>query len=233
MAVLYRHEYLRGRRASGVPIARGVLSMTINVGIYIYNDVEVLDFAGPFEVFSTASRVKARMDSKLQDLFNVFTIGENMSPVHARGGLQVMPKYQISDHPEINILIIPGGIVNDELEKKHLISWIVTCSDIADITASVCTGAFLLAKAGLLDSKAATTHWEDIDDLRSMFPNIEIKNDVRWIDEGHIVTAAGISAGIDMSLHIVSRVADTDLAMRTARQMEFDWTRRGYTVNGQ
>ncbi len=198
--------------------------MTINVGIYIFNDVEVLDFAGPFEVFSTATRVKARSDAELQYLFNVFTIGEKMSPIYARGGLQVVPKYHIADHPEINLLIIPGGIVNDELKKNHLISWIAASSDIADITASVCTGAFLLAKAGLLESKAATTHWEDINDFRSMFPGIEIKKDVRWVDEGRIVTAAGISAGIDMSLHIVSRVMDKDLAVRTARQMEFDWT---------
>ena len=199
--------------------------MTINVGIYIYNDIEVLDFAGPFEVFSTASRVKARIDPNLHDLFNVFTIGEKMTSIFARGGLQIVPKYHISDHPQINLLIIPGGIVTDELEKDHVISWIVASSDIADITASVCTGAFLLAKAGLLKSRAATTHWEDINDFRTMFPDIEIKKDVRWVDEGHVVTAAGISAGIDMSLHMVSRVANKDLAIRTARQMEFDWTR--------
>ena len=199
--------------------------MTINVGIYIYNDVEVLDFAGPFEVFSTASRVKARIEPGSDDLFNVFTIGEKMTAIFARGGLQVVPKYHISDHPEINLLIIPGGIVNDELEKDHLIYWIAASSDITEITASVCTGAFLMAKAGLLESKAATTHWEDINDFGLMFPDIEIKKDVRWVDEGHIVTAAGISAGIDMSLHIVSRVADEDLAVLTARQMEFDWTR--------
>jgi transcriptional regulator GlxA family with amidase domain len=198
--------------------------MTINVGIYIYNEVEVLDFAGPFEVFSTASRVKARIDLDLPDLFNVFTISEKMNPVFARGGLQIVPKYNISNHPKINLLIIPGGIVTDELKKAHVISWIVASSDIADIIGSVCTGAFLLAKAGLLKSKAATTHWEDINDLRSMFPDIEIKKDVRWVDEGNVVTAAGISAGIDMSLHLVSRVANKDLADRTAKQMEFDWT---------
>jgi transcriptional regulator GlxA family with amidase domain len=199
--------------------------MATNVGVYIYNDVEVLDFAGPFEVFSTASRVKARINPKSHALFNVFTVGEKMDPICARGGLQVVPRYPISEHPEINILVIPGGIVNNELEKDHLIDWIAASSEIADITASVCTGAFLLAKAGLLESKAATTHWEDINDLRMMFPDIDIKKDVRWVDEGHIVTAAGISAGIDMSLHIVSRVADEDLAVLTARQMEFDWTR--------
>jgi len=199
--------------------------MTINVGIYIYNEVEVLDFAGPFEVFSTASRVKIRMDTALPDLFNVFTVGEKMAPVLARGGLKIVPRYHISDHPKINLLIIPGGIVSDELEKEHLISWIKESSGAADITASVCTGAFLLGEAGLLQSKAATTHWEDIPDLVSMLPDIQIKRDVRWVDEGNVVTAVGISAGIDMSLHLVSRLDSKNLAVRTAKQMEYDWTR--------
>lgn len=197
----------------------------MNVGIYIYNEVEVLDFSGPFEVFSTASRVKERMNTDLPVFFNVFTIGEKETPILARGGLKIVPKYTISDHPKINLLIIPGGIVSEELEKEHLISWIRESSSVADITASVCTGAFLLAKAGLLQSKAATTHWEDISDLCSMFPDIEIKKDVRWVDEGNVVTAAGISAGIDMSLHLVSRLDSKDLAIKTAKQMEFDWTR--------
>ena len=198
--------------------------MTFNVGIYIYNEIEVLDFAGPFEVFSTASRVQDRMDPDMPDLFDVFTISDNMNPIFARGGLQIVPKYSISGHPKINLLIIPGGIVSEELKKEHLISWIKESSNGADITSSVCTGAFLLAKAGLLRSKAATTHWEDIPDLVSMFPDIEIKKDVRWVDEGNIVTSAGISAGIDMCLYLVSRVVSSDLAVRTAKQMEFDWT---------
>ena len=199
--------------------------MTINVGIYLYNEVEVLDFAGPFEVFSTASRVNARISPGSDKLFNVFTVAEDTNPLVARGGLQIVPKHSISEHPEINLLIIPGGIVTDELVKDHIVNWIITSSNIASITGSVCTGAFLLAKAGLLKSKAATTHWEDIDDLRSMFPEINIKENVRWVDEGQIVTSAGISAGIDMSLHLISRAADNDLAIRTARQMEFDWTK--------
>jgi len=198
--------------------------MTMNIGIFLYNEVEVLDFAGPFEVFSTASRVNARISPESNDLFNVFTVAEDQTPLIARGGLQVIPKYSISRHPEINVLIIPGGIVTDELVKDHIVSWILNSSKIADITGSVCTGAFLLAKAGLLKSKRATTHWEDIDDLISMFPDIKIKKNVRWVDEGPIVTAAGISAGIDMSLHLISRVANENLAVLTAKQMEFDWT---------
>lgn len=197
--------------------------MAINVGIYIYDKVEVLDLAGPFEVFTTASRVKTRMDSDANDFFTVFTIGERLRPIIARGGLELLPKYQISDHPEINVLIVPGGIVDDELEKRDLISWIKNTSSFTQITASVCTGAFLLAKAGLLRSISATTHWEDIDEFESMFPDTKTNRDARWVDEGHVVTSAGISAGIDMSLHLVSRLDNMDLAFRTARQMEYDW----------
>jgi transcriptional regulator GlxA family with amidase domain len=199
--------------------------MAISVGIFLYNDVEVLDFAGPFEVFSTASRVKARMDPDSDDLFNVVTIGETNAAIHARGGLRVMPKYTISDHPPIHLLIIPGGVVTAELDKAHVVEWIAACSAKTEITASVCTGAFLLAKAGLLNAKRATTHWEDIHDLRTTFPDLDVKSNVPWIDEGHVVTSAGISAGIGMSLHLVSRLATEGLAVRTARQMEFDWKR--------
>lgn len=199
--------------------------MNINVGIFLYNEIEVLDFAGPFEVFSTASRVNSRISENSKNLFNVFTVAEDQNPVIARGGLRVIPNHSISDHPEINILIIPGGIVTDELEKDHITSWILNSSDVAEITASVCTGAFLLAKAGLLKSKRATTHWEDMDDLISMFPDIKIKKNVRWVDEGQIITAAGISAGIDMSLYLVSRMTDNKIAQLTAKQMEFDWTK--------
>jgi len=198
--------------------------MTINVGIYIYDKVEVLDFAGPFEVFSTASRVKARMDTEEQNFFTVFTTGEELTPIRARGGLQILPKYQISDHPEIDLLIIPGGLVSDGLEKENIIAWIKETSNATTITASVCTGAFLLARAGLLQSKSATTHWDDINEFGTMFPEINIKRNVRWVDEGNVVTSAGISAGIDMSLHLVSRLVSMDLAHRTAKQMDFDWT---------
>lgn len=197
----------------------------MNVGIYLYNEVEVLDFAGPFEVFSTASRVHARRSPESDRLFNVFTVAEEQNPVIARGGLRIVPGYGISEHPEIDVLVIPGGIVTDELAKDPVVSWIRKSSEMAEITASVCTGAFLLAKAGLLKSRRATTHWENIDDFISMFPDIEIQRDVRWVDEGRIVTSAGISAGIDMSLHVVSRAADENLAVLTAKQMEFDWTK--------
>lgn len=199
--------------------------MTMNVGLYLFNQVEVLDFAGPFEVFSTASRVKLRQDLEAGEPFSVFTIGETGQSIHARGGLEVKPNYFFNNHPNINLLIIPGGVVTEEMNKNAVIEWIATISAQADIVASVCTGAFLLAKAGLLSGKSATTHWEDIADLKTMFPDVNVIKNRRWIDEGRIVTAAGISAGIDMSLHLVSRCAGEDLAVKTANQMEFDWTK--------
>jgi len=199
--------------------------MTINVGIYLFNQVEVLDFAGPFEVFSTASRVKLRLDQDADEPFRVFTISETGQNIHARGGLEVKPNYHFNNHPNINLLIIPGGVVTEEINKEDVIEWIINKSTMPGIVASVCTGAFLLAKAGLLSCKSATTHWEDITDFKSMFPDLNVIENKRWIDEGQIVTSAGISAGIDMSLHLVSRFEGDDLAVKTAKQMEFDWTK--------
>jgi transcriptional regulator GlxA family with amidase domain len=197
--------------------------MTRNVGIFLFYDVEVLDFAGPFEVFSTASRVKQRLEPDAPEPFKVRTIGKNTRGVAARGSLMVVPFDDFEIHDPVDVLIVPGGIVTKELERRDTIEWIAKVASTAELTASVCTGAFLLAKAGLLDGKTVTTHWEDIADLRAMFPALTVKENVRWVDEGNIITSAGISAGIDMSLHIVARLEGEELAVKTARQMEFDW----------
>ena len=144
--------------------------------------------------------------------------------MRARAGLSVFPDYDFSHHPEINLLIIPGGVVTAELARHEVIQWIINTSKQSKLTASVCTGAFLLAQAGLLDGKLATTHWEDIEELKSMFPSVKVQTNQRWVDEGKLITSAGISAGIDMSLHLVERLAGRALAARTARQLDFDWT---------
>lgn len=198
-----------------------------NVGIFLFSEIEVLDFAGPFEVFTTATRVAARQNPQHEPVFSVFSIAETQQTVRARAGLQFVPDFSFDAHPPIDLLIIPGGVVSAELAKPDVIDWISRSVVSATITASVCTGAFLLAKAGVLSSQQATTHWEDIDDLKNAFPSLDVINDVRWVDEGSVVTSAGISAGIDMSLHLVSRIAGIQLAERTARQMEFEWTRNG------
>ncbi|GAB4436015.1 MAG: DJ-1/PfpI family protein [Anaerolineae bacterium] len=197
--------------------------MTRIVGIYLFDNVEVLDFAGPFEVFSTARRMALRLEPQSAPLFEVVTIADAPRPVFARAGLTVLPRHGITGHPPLDILLVPGGVVTAELERDHIIRWIERTAAAAEITASVCTGAFLLARAGLLAGRPATTHWEDIPDLQQMFPDVAVQPDARWVDTGPVVTAAGISAGIDMSLHLVARLHGAALAQKTARQMEFDW----------
>ena len=197
--------------------------MPLNVGIYLYDEVEVLDFAGPFEVFSTASRVRSRLEPASPQLFNVFTIGRDDGPIQARGNLNVLPTFSLADHPSIDLLIVPGGVVTAELEKQDVIQWIQQTAGQASLTASVCTGAFLLAQAGLLQGKTVTTHWEDLADLQTMFSELTVQAEQRWIEQGNLITSAGISAGIDMSLHLVSLLVDHELALKTARQMEYDW----------
>ena len=197
--------------------------MTISVAIFVFPDVEVLDFAGPYEVFTTASRVFKRKNTSEPDPFSVFTVAREIGTIRARAGLVVTPDYTFTNHLPIDLLIIPGGIVADELETPAVRQWIKRTAAITTLTASVCTGSFLLAQAGLLEGKSATTHWEDVGDLKAMFPSLTVIEHRRWVDEGAIVTAAGISAGIDMSLHLVARLCSRELALNTARQMDFDW----------
>jgi transcriptional regulator GlxA family with amidase domain len=192
----------------------------VNIGIYIYNQAEVLDFSGPFEVFSTASRV-----CENDEPFNVFLIGEFGETVTARSGYKVIPNYGFHNHPKVDVLIIVGGVHTDEMNKARVIEWISQQAKISTIVAAVCTGAFLLAQAKVLQTQKVTTHWEDIPDLRRMFPNLDVIEGVRWVDEGNLITSGGISAGIDMSLHLVSKLYGDALADKTAKQMEFVWTK--------
>ena len=197
----------------------------MNVGIYVYDEVEVLDFAGPYEVFTTAARVKARHAERpnTPKLFDVLLIAEQEGFARARANFNVQPHFTIQKHPDIDVLIVPGGVHTHELEKPNVIEWIAKISQQTKLTASVCTGAFLLAKAGVLQSQSCTTHWEDIPDLRAMFPALDVKEETPWVDNGRIVTSAGISAGIEMALHLVTKLADKELAEKTARQMEYTW----------
>ncbi|WP_085315432.1 DJ-1/PfpI family protein [Derxia lacustris] len=197
--------------------------MTTTVAIYLFPEVEVLDFAGPYEVFTTATRVARKLDPAAPEPFTVYTVAREPRPVQARAGLFVMPDATFDSHPPAELLIVPGGVVTTELQRPEVIDWLRRIAAGAAITASVCTGAFLLARAGLLAGRACTTHWEDIADLRAMFPGLDVREGRRWIDEGSIVSSAGISAGIDMSLHLVERLAGRDLALATARQMDIDW----------
>ncbi len=191
----------------------------MNIGIYIYEQAEVLDFSGPYEVFSTASRLLAGNEA-----LTPFLIAESANLVTARAGYQVMPHYSIYNHPRLDVLIIAGGVHDQEMTKPPVIEWIAKQSEHVSITASVCTGAFLLAQAEVINQHKVTTHWQDIDELQRSFSHLNVVKGKRWVDEGNIVTSGGISAGIDMSLHLVSRLYSLVLAENTAKQMEFSWT---------
>lgn len=189
----------------------------MNIGIYVYEDAEVLDFAGPYEVFATAARLDRSLD------LAVFLIGESVAPVLARNGFGVLPQYSIDGHPPLEVLVVPGGVHTVELNKQPVIDWIAGQAESARWISSVCTGAFLLARAGLLNGRRVTTHWEDIADLRRDFPMLEVVENSRWVEDGNRITSAGIAAGIDMSLYLLSRLTSVELAARTARQMEYPW----------
>jgi transcriptional regulator GlxA family with amidase domain len=199
--------------------------MTMVVGIYLFAGVEVLDFAGPFEVFTTASRVAGRRRMISEAPFEVVTIAAEARIVSARAGLLVQPHYDFANHPALDILIVPGGDVTAPLASPTAIAWVKAASP--PLIASVCSGALILGKAGRLDGLTATTHWADLDELREMLPQTRVVGDRRWVDEGRIATSAGISAGIDLSLHLVERFCSGELARATARQMEYDWREPG------
>jgi len=192
----------------------------MNIGILLFDDVEVLDFCGPFEVFSVAAEIGAASGGAPP--FTVFTLAERAGLVRTAGGLKVQPDYTIDDHPPINLLLVPGGWgTRREADNPRLIDWIRAQDAQTELTTSVCTGAFLLGRAGLLQGHQVTTHWGSIERLRRELPGVTVLEDARFVDEGKIVTSAGISAGIDMALHLVARLQGEDLAHQTARQMEY------------
>ena len=196
---------------------------SLQVGIYVYDEAEVLDFAAPYEVFSTASRVHARHAPDEPPPFSVCLIAETLRPVVARAGFVVHPRFSTQEHPALDVLVVPGGVHPGEMAKDHVIAWIARQHATTQLTASVCTGSFLLARAGVLAGEEATTHWEDCADLSREFPALVVRRDRRWTEAGRVMTSAGISAGLDMSLRIVARFGGEDLAKRTARQIDYPW----------
>jgi len=193
---------------------------SIEVGILIFPDVEELDFTGPLEVFSVAGRI---VRGQRHPPFRVSTIAADAAVVPARHGLAVLPRARFAEHPAPDLLIVPGGVMDQPLGDRAALDWVRATTESAALTASVCTGAFMLAEIGLLDGLSATTHWEDIADLKRQYPRVNVLEDVPYVDEGAVVTSAGISAGIGMSLHLVGRILGRDAALRTARQMQYDW----------
>jgi transcriptional regulator GlxA family with amidase domain len=193
-----------------------------NVAILIFDDVEVLDFAGPFEVFSVTGR------SRDVRPFNVYTVAEHKGEVLARNNLSINPRCTIHDCPPADVVVVPGGWgTRREMNNTVVINWIRHVSADAELVLSVCTGALLLGKAGLLENLPATTHFQGFDLLAQISPTTAVERNRRFVDAGKVITSAGISAGIDMSLHVVSRLLGAETARETAHYMEYRWEGEG------
>ena len=190
-------------------------------GIVIFKDVEVLDFCGPYEVFSIA-RLNEQKRREAPSPFNVFLVAETKGPLMAAGGMKVLPDYDLDDCPVLDILVVPGGWgTRKEMNNERLLGWIAERSRQVQILASVCTGALLLGKAGLLDGRRATTHWRSLDWMQELFPKTRVERQLHFVEDGDLFTSAGISAGIDMALKVVARCYGDAIARATARHMEY------------
>jgi len=189
-----------------------------NVAIFIFDDVEVLDFAGPFEVFNVAGEV---VDPKP---FNTYTVALTEQSIKARGRLNITPHYSIDSCPDPDIILLPGGDGRRRIMKdERVLSWIVRHIDNLEKLLSVCTGAFFIAHSGLLDGLSATTHHGAFSEFRESFPDIKLIEDKRYVDNGKVITAGGISAGIDMSLYVVEKLLGKESLALTLEEMEWQW----------
>jgi transcriptional regulator GlxA family with amidase domain len=197
-----------------------------NLAIYIFDDVEVLDFAGPFEVFSVCGRNSGDVVP-----FNVYTVAEK-PVVIARNNFVITPTYQLTNCPKPDIFLIPGGggYSSDgspfgsrkEMVNSSLLEWIKEQNKTSELVLSVCTGSLILAKAGLLHGLSAPTHHQAVEKMREIAPDTKILPEERWVDNGRIILSAGVSAGIDMSLYVISKLLGKTLADETARYMQYD-----------
>ncbi|GAB5493536.1 MAG: DJ-1/PfpI family protein [Phototrophicaceae bacterium] len=191
-----------------------------HVAIMIFDDIEVLDFAGPYEVFNVTGEL-----NKPSPL-NVFTVAESNSPVRTRGQLSVNPNYSIYNMPKADILLIPGGAgCRALLTKPHILEWVQEQAEQVEHLLSVCTGSLVLAKAGLLDGLEVTTHHDNLDDLEMLVDDTAtIIRDKRYVDTGKIVMSGGVSAGIDMSLYIIQKLFGNQVLAKTLTEMEYPYT---------
>ncbi len=190
----------------------------LSICFYLQDGVEILDFAGPMEVFSYAG-------------FKIFTVSKTKKPIVSQGILKVIPDYDIKNAPQADILAFFGGNAGTASGDPEVMDWVKTRKP--SYYFSVCTGAFILGKAGLLDNRTATTFHSSIENLKKEFPKSKVLSDVRFVDNGNVITTAGISAGIDGALHLVAKLKGEEIAKNTAYYMEYDkWVpNEGLIVN--
>ncbi len=180
------------------------------VAILIFDGVQIIDYTGPYEVFGQAG-------------FEVFTVAEKVEPITTAMGMRVIPSYDFSNHPSANILLIPGGEVPQHQDKPNVIKWIRENTARAEAVLSVCNGAFFLAKAGLLDGLEATTFASLIEGLQAAAPKAKIVSNKRFVDNGKIITSAGLSSGMDGALHVVAKLVGKGWAQTVATNLEYNW----------
>jgi len=195
--------------------------MRKRVGILIFPAVEVLDFCGPYEVFSVARLDEERRRTESSP-FEVLLVAETRDPVVATGGLRVIPDATLETCPPLDILVVPGGWgTRAEMSNQRVLKWIAERAREIETLTSVCTGAMLLGQIGLLDGRRATTHWRSLEWMRQSFPSVTVEDKLHVVEDGQVLTSAGISAGIDMALRVVARYCGEAVGRATARHMEY------------
>ncbi|QOX77465.1 DJ-1/PfpI family protein [Trichlorobacter lovleyi] len=193
------------------------------VGIVVFDEIEVLDFCGPFEVFSVV-RLNEEQRREEPSPFEVKLVGETGHTITTSGGMRVTPDYRFADCPKLDILCVPGGWgTRRELSNPAMLEWLRSRAQQVELLTSVCTGAMLLGFAGLLEGRRATTHWRSLDWMRDSFPSTTVLYDQHVVEDGNLISSAGISAGIDMALQVVARYHGEAIARATARQMEYPY----------
>ncbi len=210
------------------PAAAPRAKYTRNVAIVIYENAEPLDWSGPFEVYNDAAGFGS---SHGDNAFNVYLVSKTTEPLNSQG-MKVVPQYSIENAPKPDIVLFPGGPSSKITDDPAFFAWAERASKEAEIAQSVCTGAFVLAKAGLLDGLEVTTHHGSIDRLQKLTPKATVRTGRRYVDNGHVVTTAGISAGIDGSLHVVARLLGRRVADQVATYMEYAWTPEATLARG-
>ena len=190
--------------------------MPTRIAIFLFEDAEELDWAGPWEVLAAWMQF-------YPDEAQVFTVAREEGPIRCAKGLSVLADYTWSNAPEFDVLIYPGGQgTRAHLGDEEIRGWVEKAKNSGALMTSVCTGALVYADVGLLDGRPATTHWASLDLLGSLGQSIEVRREDRWVDDGDVITSAGVSAGIDMALHLVERLHSTERAQEVKRYIQYD-----------
>ncbi|HEY6246848.1 MAG TPA: DJ-1/PfpI family protein [Pyrinomonadaceae bacterium] len=187
-----------------------------NLAILIFDGVQIIDYTGPYETFGHTY-------SNDGQAFNIYTVSEKTNAITTSMGMSVNPKFSFENAPKPDVLLVPGGDVRSQVDSPTVLKWVQDMSKNAEIVMSVCNGAFILAKAGLLDGMEATTTAGLIPLLRQEAPKVKVVDDRRFVDNGHIITTAGLSSGIDGALHVIERLYGRGTAQMAALGMEYNW----------